>query len=152
MIKTSPQVVWDLGSGSGRALFSACLVHPFVEAHGVEYLESLHKVALGNLDRWNASFAPSPCSFSLRQGDIAKIEGFELNPKPTLLICHATLFDNDLFAAVQLVAENCDVGTTFVMVTKELRTGCKTGIETLSTAQYPMSWGDAVTVYVQRRV
>ena len=122
-----------------------------MEAHGIEFLESLHKAALGNLDRWNASFSPSPCSFSLVRGDIEKIEGFKLNPNPTLLICHATLFDKDLFAAVQLIAENCDVGTTFLMVTKELRTGSKTGIETLSNEQFPMSWGNAVTVYVQVR-
>ena len=151
-LREGPQVVWDLGSGSGRVLFAANLIHPFKEAHGIEYLGSLHKIAQENLRRWNASFSPSPCSFFFSCGDISKIDGYKLSPSPTLLICHATLFDNDLFAAVQLIAENCEVGSTFVMVTRELRTGTKTGIETLSLRQWPMSWGKSVTVYIQRRV
>ncbi|GMH93050.1 hypothetical protein TrST_g13700 [Triparma strigata] len=154
----SRQVVYDLGSGSGRVIFAACLSHPFTEAHGIEYLQDLHANALQNLELWrkkeedtHTQCTPPSTEFFFTCGDIAKIEGFKLKPNPTLLICHATLFDNDLFACVQLTAENCDVGTTFVMVTKPLRTGFVTGIQTLSSRQYEMSWGWA-TIYIQRRV
>ena len=47
--------VWDLGSGSGRGLFAACLAHGFTAAVGVEYLPPLHESALVNLDLWNSS-------------------------------------------------------------------------------------------------
>ena len=147
------QVVYDLGSGSGRALFAACLSHPFAEAHGIEFLPALHANALQNLEIWRRkeveTNAPPLTEFFFKCADIARIN--KLDPNPTLLLCHATLFDDDLFACVQIIAENCDVGTTFTMVTKALGTGLDTGIETLGSQQCKMTWGET-TVFTQRRV
>ena len=83
--------------------------------------------------------------------DITKFAEWKLTPSPTLLLCHATLFDNDLFACVQLIAEECEPGTVFILVSKELRTGFRTGIETLYSGRREMTWGTG-TVYIQRRV
>ncbi|GMH48865.1 hypothetical protein TrLO_g14407 [Triparma laevis f. longispina] len=158
VIRREYGVVYDLGSGSGRVLFASCLSHPFTSAYGLEYLPTLHENALHNLNLWRTNEEEAHCNstpprieFVFTCGDITKIPNFKLTPNPTLLLCHATLFDKDLFACVQLTCENCDPGTTFVMVTKELRTGYVTGIETLGCRQYEMSWGWA-TIYIQRRV
>ncbi|GMH78969.1 hypothetical protein TL16_g07991 [Triparma laevis f. inornata] len=158
VIRKEHGVVYDLGSGSGRVLFASCLSHPFTSAYGLEYLPTLHENALHNLSLWRkkeletfCSSTPPLISFNFTNADISKIPNFKLTPNPTLLICHATLFDNDLFACVQLISENCEIGTTFIMVTKELRTGGVTGIETLGRKQWEMSWGWA-TIYIQRRV
>ena len=76
--------------------------------------------------------------------------GTVLDPEPDVILIHATLFDNDLVAVCQLLCESCKAGCFFVMVTKELRTGDRTGIETLKVEQHAMSWGNA-TVYIQRK-
>jgi len=172
----------DLGSGSGRVIFAACLAHGFNHAKGIEYVGSLHEVAVRNLGRWEererelwvggegegegegcedgeglseGQHVPEAVvesvKFEFVEGDITAIPGFTLSPSPTVVFCHATLFDNDLFACVQLICENCPPSTLFVMVTKQLRTGQRTGIETISQRQHKMSWGHA-TVYLQRRV
>jgi hypothetical protein len=114
---------------------------------------SLHASALANLALFtgHSSPPPAPTNFIFSLSDITKLPSWRLTPSPTLLLCHATLFDNDLFACVQLVAEECDPGTLFVVVSKELRTGYRTGIETLHSERMEMTWGTG-TVYIQRRV
>jgi hypothetical protein len=72
-------------------------------------------------------------------------------PPPALVLIHATVFDGDLFAAIQLGCEQCPVGCWFLCVTKELRTGRVTGIETVERVRCQASWGEA-TVALQRRV
>jgi hypothetical protein len=42
----------DLGSGSGKAVFAAALLHDFDAALGIELLHSLHAEALKLLERW----------------------------------------------------------------------------------------------------
>ena len=95
-------VVYDLGSGSGRVLFAACLAHDFRLSKGIEYIESLHNAALRNLNRWKKHDVVTPedggpvdrVQFDFVQGDITKITTFTLSPAPTVVFCHATLFDN----------------------------------------------------------
>jgi len=57
--------------------------------------------------------------FEFRSEDITKFTTWKVTPEPTLLMCHATLFDNDLFACVQLMSEECETGTMFIMVSRE---------------------------------
>jgi len=103
-------VVYDLGSGSGRVIFAACLAHNFEKAFGMEFLSSLHESALANLSQcWNKfddSTCPVTCActtdFHFLCADIRNIKGFKLDPPPSLLFCHATLFDNGKFTLARL--------------------------------------------------
>ena len=153
---SGPTHAYDFGSGSGRALFAACLSHSFSSGTGIEYVPGLHASALRNLDLWNRhdhrmqSDDPCRTKFNFVQGDLMDMCGKTMDPCPTLVIIHATLFDNDLFAVCQLLCESVSPGCFFLMVTKELRTGAATGIETLHACQHFMSWGNA-TVYIQRK-
>jgi hypothetical protein len=44
-------VFYDLGSGTGRAVFVARFLHDFKECKGIELLEGLHSVAVANRSR-----------------------------------------------------------------------------------------------------
>ena len=48
---SSADVFVDLGSGKGRVVLQAALNYPFRAVYGVELSESLHAVALANLER-----------------------------------------------------------------------------------------------------
>ena len=95
-------VVYDLGSGSGRVLFAACLAHDFRLSKGIEFIESLHNAALRNKSRWEEHNVVTPeeggpvdrVEFDFLKGDITKITSRALSPAPTVLFCHATLFDD----------------------------------------------------------
>jgi hypothetical protein len=114
-------------------------------------MPALHQSALANLEIFKSHVPSSKCVFDLRCEDLTKLTSWKIQPVPDVLLCHATLFDNDLFSTVQLIAEECPPGTLFVVVSKELRTGFITGIETLWRGRMEFSWGVG-TVVIQRRV
>jgi hypothetical protein len=39
-------IFYDLGSGAGKGVIAASLLHPFDRCTGIEFLESLHKMSL----------------------------------------------------------------------------------------------------------
>ena len=45
----------DVGSGTGKALVAAALLHKFQSCTGIEILESLHEGAMGVLERWRTT-------------------------------------------------------------------------------------------------
>ena len=47
-------VYYDIGSGTGKPVFAAVLMHSFERAVGIEILESLHNAALETLKFWNS--------------------------------------------------------------------------------------------------
>jgi SAM-dependent methyltransferase len=50
--ETGPQDVFvDIGSGMGRVVFEAASEYPFRRVIGVELMEELHRVAVGNIER-----------------------------------------------------------------------------------------------------
>uniref|UniRef100_A0A7S3LIF8 Histone-lysine N-methyltransferase, H3 lysine-79 specific n=1 Tax=Aplanochytrium stocchinoi TaxID=215587 RepID=A0A7S3LIF8_9STRA len=142
-------IIYDLGSGSGRTLFAASLAHEFAEAVGIEVVDSLHNHALHNLSLWETkrkSTTKSNTRFKFICDDFRNVNV----AKADLIICHATLFDNDLMASIQLMAESCASGTVFMIISKRLRTGHITGIKTITSKQLPMSWGvGTVTIQVK---
>ena len=64
-----------------------------------------------------------------------------------LVLCHATVFSEDLMKATANACAACRPGTHFVLVSKPL---VHPKIETLWKGQLDMSWGQA-TVYLQKR-
>ncbi len=54
---------YDLGSGSGRGVFAAALLHNFDRCTGIEIISGLHTAASAVLDRWNISDAPNVITY-----------------------------------------------------------------------------------------
>lgn len=52
-------VFYDLGSGSGKAVFAAALYHPFKKCVGYEILENLHNISMILKDKWEKEIAPT---------------------------------------------------------------------------------------------
>ncbi|CAM9259663.1 unnamed protein product [Chrysoparadoxa australica] len=140
-------VLVDLGSGTGKALLAGSDAHAFKRAWGVELVESLHLQALTNLKHWQGRDRATT-AVDFLQGDLSEVTWWQ---DATVVIIHATVFDPDLMAHIQWRAEQCPVGVWFLVVTKELRCGPITGIETVEMHRCLATWGEA-TVYLQRRV
>ncbi|CAI5742285.1 unnamed protein product [Peronospora destructor] len=135
---------YDLGSGTGKAVIAASLVHPFEQAIGIELLEPLvhcaekRKVALEKLKT------------PLLQTDIDFITGSLLTSKwedGDVVYCHGTCFDDKEWAQISLAAEKLKQGAFFISTTHVLRTGL---FEVVKSVKFTMSWGVA-TVFIHRR-
>jgi SAM-dependent methyltransferase len=111
------EAVLDLGCGGGRVLFAAAMTYPhFGTAYGVEIVPGLIDEAYVNLSLWKSqdlSFDESDEKEKAAQTDFQFVCGdfANVNLPPveeiSLVLCHATLFDNDTMATVQIIAENC---------------------------------------------
>ncbi|CAH0492775.1 unnamed protein product [Peronospora farinosa] len=135
---------YDLGSGIGKAVIAASLVHPFEQAIGIELFEPLvhcaekRKVALEKLKT------------PLLQTDIDFITGSLLTSKwedGDVVFCHGTCFDDKEWTQISLAAEKLKQGAFFISTTHVLRTGL---FEVIKSVKFTMSWGLA-TVYIHRR-
>jgi len=142
--------ICDLGSGTGKALFASLCAHKFSRCVGIEILESLHGQAMSALSilKEHAAFRArfSKADVDLVMADFTTIDWSDAE----VVIIHATVFDRDLMARIQLKAYDMPAGTFFIVVSKEIRTGVVTGIETLEQYRFQLSWGEA-TVSLQTK-
>ncbi|CAH0479495.1 unnamed protein product [Peronospora belbahrii] len=137
-------IFYDLGSGTGKAVIAASLVHPFDQAIGIELLEPLVRCAEKRKAVLDKLKTP------LLQTDIDFITGSLLTSKwvdGDVVFCHGTCFDDKEWTQISLAAENLKQGAFFISTTHVLRTGL---FEVFKSGNFTMSWGVA-TVYIHRR-
>ena len=143
-------VFYDLGSGTGKAVFAATMVHRFDRCVGVELLESLHGCAEELHARFDALIAPRlrhVAEIALICGDITDPASCDWSDA-TLCFANSTCFGMKLMRAMAARATECAVGTWFITLTKELPSELWV---TRSATRHKMSWG-AATLFVQEKV
>eukprot|EP00750_Incisomonas_marina_P006026 INCI14285.1.p1 GENE.INCI14285.1~~INCI14285.1.p1 ORF type:complete len:243 (+),score=38.95 INCI14285.1:168-896(+) len=117
--KPGTGIYYDIGSGTGKPVFAAVLMHAFKRATGIEILSSLHNAALKTLEFWNenvvggtktevtkaidvpSSLVAPECAatkIEFINGDITKCET-DISDA-TLLFANSTCFDDELMLAV----------------------------------------------------
>ncbi|RLN51892.1 hypothetical protein BBJ29_005765 [Phytophthora kernoviae] len=137
-------IFYDLGSGTGKAVIAASLVHPFDQAIGIELLEPL--VHCAEKRKTSLEKLKSP----LLKTDIDFITGNLLTTKwegGDVVFCHGTCFNDKEWAEISLAAEKLKQGAFFISTSHVLRTGL---FEVVKSLNFAMSWGTA-TVYIHRR-
>ena len=160
----------DIGSGVGKTLVAAALLHEFKSCTGIEILETLHKEAEGVLERWNSAIKSKDISFvkniarespwpQLRSvhGDIVAeekriMDGFEGGDvvnigKMDIVFANATCFDGGLMESIAKAADRMRPGAFFVSTTNVLPS---VKWEIVDTFASKGSWG-SVTVYIHKR-
>lgn len=150
--RTSGGVFWDLGSGTGKAVFAAALSANFEACCGIELLDSLHAVSTDLLDRWERvavprlpeDCAPGPVRFL--HGDILALKSEWT--RGDVIFANSTCFDERLMVALAEAAEACQVGSFFITTTKRLPSHKWSIVE---AELMVMSWGGA-TVFIHKKV
>ncbi|CAM9131602.1 unnamed protein product [Ectocarpus fasciculatus] len=142
------EVFYDLGSGTGKALYVARLTQDFTHCVGIEILQPLHTAAQLVTNRFNdhvkrlldrrcpqnaSVFAGSFLEYDWSDGDC--------------VFANSTCFPEDLMDALARQAEELKPGSIVVTFTKGLDS---TAFEVLSKRRFEMSWGPA-TVFIHRR-
>lgn len=144
-IKLKPGgVYYDLGSGTGRSVFAAEMLHDFDKLIGVEILESLHTAAVDVLEKFRASRSDA----SKKQIDFIRSDFLELDwSDGDMVFANSTCFDEQLMLQLGQKGQHLKEGAYFVTFTKQLKSPY---FDLIHSKQYRMSWGIA-TVHVQRR-
>jgi SAM-dependent methyltransferase len=142
-------IFYDLGSGTGKAVFAARLTRDFDKCIGIEILSSLHEAAEIVVQRFNEKFRNflslgenqtvsvyegSFCDFDWSDGD--------------LVFANSTCFSDELMGEVSRLAGRLKPGAIVVTFTKGMTSP---HFELLERKRYAMSWGPA-TVFIHRRL
>ncbi|KAL4165415.1 hypothetical protein KRP22_014126 [Phytophthora ramorum] len=143
---------YDIGSGCGKVVMAAALLHDFSKCCGIEVLDGLHDVALKALDRWRYQMLDSlPATKANVDVGFAKgdaIKRPDIWRDGTLVFCNSTCFSDSLIQAISAEADQLRVGSYFVTVTKPLQS---TRWQAVHEEKFHMSWGRA-TVIIQKKM
>mmetsp|Transcript_22134 Transcript_22134/g.43586 ORF Transcript_22134/g.43586 Transcript_22134/m.43586 type:complete len:335 (+) Transcript_22134:86-1090(+) len=144
------QVFYDLGSGTGKAVFVARFLHDFGKCGGIEVLQGLHGAALEVKRRYESGpyadnlTVGNDDDIDLREGSILEEDWSDGD----VVFANSTCFDDNLMEAMARQASKLKPGAFFVTFTKGLNSP---SFEVMERKRYKMSWGPA-TVYIQRRL
>lgn len=146
--KAPELIFYDLGSGTGKALFTSILLFDFLETRGVELLSSLHIAGSNVLKKFLMSSNQSIRFDLSRQVRLhhASILDYDWSDGD-IVFANSTCFSDKLFDEVSQIACKLKAGTIMITFTRSLPLE---SFDVLDCSQYKMSWGLA-TVYIHRR-
>eukprot|EP00602_Paraphysomonas_sp_CaronLab_P005632 CAMPEP_0185028220 /NCGR_PEP_ID=MMETSP1103-20130426/13860_1 /TAXON_ID=36769 /ORGANISM="Paraphysomonas bandaiensis, Strain Caron Lab Isolate" /LENGTH=244 /DNA_ID=CAMNT_0027562573 /DNA_START=66 /DNA_END=800 /DNA_ORIENTATION=+ len=140
----------DIGSGSGKSVFGAALVHKFEDCIGIEVLESLYKISDERLHEWNSLVNQTESLSHLRHtkiqfvhGDATAIDWSDAD----VVFMNSTCFEDDLLAKLAAQAANLKPGSFVLSTTRKLPSDAFEIMETTSMMEV---WGEC-TLFIQRR-
>jgi SAM-dependent methyltransferase len=137
----STDIFYDLGSGTGKAVFCSALLYDLKKCCGIELLPSLYKTSINQLEKFK--FLPdskaSPILFI--HGDLLTVDFREA----TIVFINATSFTAEFW---QLISDKLNFltnGARIIITSKKLNTS---SYKLLDAKLYWMSWGwNSVYIY-----
>ena len=148
-------IFYDLGSGTGKPVFAAALLHPFERVVGIETLSQLHTASLEITDHWRKltdSLDDDIMSAEQKRCVVEFINDDIKNPEfsmadATIGFANSTCYDEELMINIAAKADEMVAGSFFITVTKRLPS---LQWDLLETERYKMSWGEA-NVFLHRK-
>jgi hypothetical protein len=141
----------DVGSGTGKPVFAAAVVHDWESCRGIEILTGLHAASLEILERWKTPEVQAKLpegqrgiAFDLIRGDATAIDWSDAD----VVFMNSTCFDEALMLKLVAVADKMAVGSFGVTFTKPLPSA---RWKVLENEVFAMSWGSA-TVFIQMKI
>ena len=155
------ETLFDLGSGTGKALVAASLLFGdrLAAAEGVELLEDLQALADTALASYRAALVGTPatrdlfasragCELRAAQGDFLTEPWAAQWTKADIVFANSTCFDHDLMQRIAAIAERMRPGARLITFTRNLPSAA---FEVTEKVNLGMSWGVA-TCYIHRRI
>jgi len=155
VLKKPGGVFLDIGSGSGKAVFAAALLHDFDACYGIEVLEGLHAISQQVLQRWEKIIKPNfalsmqkkRTRVSFTQGDALAVDW---PANVDLVFLNSTCFGERLmYALARKLAQCCKSGAIVITATHKLP-DAQNFVELRQLTVTQEAWGDA-TWYLHRR-
>ena len=138
MTKTRTGKFYDLGSGSGKVIVAAALLHSFESCCGIEILASLHGIADIVQAEYHRYFT-SP-RLEVYHGSITDLTLKDWTDGDIIYV-NSTCFSNELFAEMASIAKKMKVGSIMITLSQVLPKA--TGFRLFHESRETMSWGEA---------
>lgn len=143
-------VFYDLGSGAGKAVFAAALLHNYEEVKGIELLPALYQLSCNQLNKFNQMpevgtyFPQKNTRVTFVNGDILETDLSDAN---TIFI-NATAFFGDLWNSIVAKIDSAPSGTKVILTSRELD---PMKYQLIDANMRLMSWGvNSVYIYEKR--
>jgi SAM-dependent methyltransferase len=126
---------YDLGSGSGKPVIAAAILHPFHSCIGIEILEGLHHLSIQAQLQWSLTTQSTVVEF---------IRGSFLDPLQNVWVdgdvvfANSTCYGASMMAEVAEIASTMRVGSFFISLSYALPDS--SGFRLLDEERLPMSW------------
>ncbi|CAN0290255.1 unnamed protein product, partial [Ectocarpus sp. 13 AM-2016] len=143
---------WDLGSGVGKCVIAAAMMHNWESCYGVECLEDLRAAARPTLERWRKEEVPKLNSVKAQirvdfiNADAMKQKGWVA--EATLLFVHTNFSAKDIIE-IKTKADGMKVGAIALSVSLAAVNDDKWGL--LAVEQIKTSWGVA-NLYIHEKI
>jgi hypothetical protein len=140
-------IFYDLGSGSGRAVFTARFTGDFDRCVGIELLPNLHDLAASVNSLYKILYRHK---LKWQTVDFYCEDLMEYDwSDGTVVYAPSLLFDDEMMAHISTKAKDLQQGAYLISL-KKFTAIDPTAFEMIQEAVFPMSWGSA-NVYVYRR-
>ena len=143
-------IFYDLGSGSGRAVFTARFIGDFDRCVGIELLPNLHQLAASVNSLYKILYRHK-LQWQTVEFHCADLMEYDWSDG-TVVYAPSLLFDDDMMAYIGTKAKDLRQGAYLISLKKFAGAAVldPTALEMIQEAVFPMSWGSA-NVYVYRR-
>jgi hypothetical protein len=140
-------IFYDIGSGSGRAVFTARFTGDFDRCVGIELLPNLHQLAASVNSLYKILYRHK-LKWQTVEFHCADLMEYDWSDG-TVVYAPSLLFDDDMMACISTKAQDLQQGAYLISL-KKFASIDPTAFEMIKEAVFPMSWGSA-NVYVYRR-
>ncbi|CAM9170214.1 unnamed protein product [Ectocarpus fasciculatus] len=143
---------WDLGSGVGKCVIAAAMMHNWESCYGVECVEDLRAAARPTLERWRKEEVPKLNGVKAKirvdfiNADAMKQKGWVA--EATLLFVHTNFSAKDMIE-IRTKADGMKVGAIALSVSLAAVNDDKWGL--LAMEQIKTSWGSA-NLYIHEKL
>lgn len=150
LVRPQPrEVFYDLGCGSGKAVFAMAILHPDSKPRGIELLEPMYQLCLQQLDKYNQllqsnTFSPKKdTDIQFFNEDILKYDFTDGD----IIFLNATCFPAEAWKQINLKLGKLKKGARVICTTKELSNPKFT---LAHQGSHLMSWGiNSVHIYLK---
>lgn len=117
---------YDLGSGTGRPVIAASLLHPFNCCIGIELLHGLHSLSLQALEQWKIFKESSRYNNNIRTKEVFFIQGSMLDlsildwTDGDIVFANSTCYSDDMMQELYNLSKNMKLGSVFITLSQPL--------------------------------
>lgn len=136
-------IFYDLGCGTGKAVYIAALRNMFSECIGVEILDEVYETAVGLRKIFYSEAPEITTKVSFIHADLLKVPFMNAD----IVFLPSTCFDMSFMSLFADACEELVSGARVITLTKDISSK---NLELIHRKMYEMSWGDT-TVNIYRR-
>lgn len=145
------EVFYDLGSGTGRAVFLAGLLYPFSRVNGIEKLSELWQTSKIIQNKFDSEVRPGlpdgkkNLRINFIRGDFLEVDFFDAD----VIFAHATCFHDEFLMELQRRFLYLKKGARLITVTKTLSLPI---LDYVKTETHRLSWGNSTIHYYLKTI